>query len=223
MKKGIAQKNGLLTTIAWGIDNKVFYALEGSIFIAGAAIEWLKDGLNLIEDESDCDILALQVSDTNGVYVVPAFSGLGAPYWDMYARGAILGLSRGSNKNHVVRATLESIAYQAKDVVEAMMDDTKIPMYKLKVDGGATKSDFLMQFQADILNQEVLLPTTTETTALGAAYLAGLSVGFWSGQDEILKNWEVSKVYTPSLSDEVRSKKYNLWKKAVYKSMAWIE
>lgn len=222
-EKGYRSKNGLLTTIAWGIDNKVFYALEGSIFIAGAAIEWLKDGLNLIEDESDCDILALQVSDTNGVYVVPAFSGLGAPYWDMYARGAILGLSRGSNKNHVVRATLESIAYQAKDVVEAMMDDTKIPMYKLKVDGGATKSDFLMQFQADILNQEVLLPTTTETTALGAAYLAGLSVGFWSGQDEILKNWEVSKVYTPSLSDEVRSKKYNLWKKAVYKSMAWIE
>ncbi len=215
--------NGLLTTIAWGIDDKVFYALEGSIFIAGAAIEWLKDELHLIESESECDVLATQVTDTNGVYVVPAFSGLGAPYWDMYARGAILGLSRGSNKNHIVRATLESIAYQTKDVIIAMMEDSNIPILKLKVDGGATKSDFLMQFQADILNQEVLLPKTTETTALGAAYLAGLSVGFWSGQDEILRNWEVSKTYTPSLSEEIRNKNYALWKKAVQKSMAWEE
>ncbi|MDP3387347.1 MAG: glycerol kinase GlpK [Eubacteriales bacterium] len=215
--------NGLLTTIAWGIDNKVFYALEGSIFIAGAAIEWLKDELHLIESEAECDLLATQVSDTNGVYVVPAFSGLGAPYWDMYARGAILGLSRGANRNHIVRATLESIAYQTKDVIEAMIEDSNILMNKLKVDGGATKSDFLMQFQADILNQEVLLPKTTETTALGAAYLAGLSVGFWSGQAEIVKNWEVSKLYTPSLSDEIRNKKYSLWKKAVRKSMAWEE
>lgn len=215
--------NGLLTTIAWGIDDKVFYALEGSIFIAGAAIEWLKDELHLIESESECDVLATQVTDTNGVYVVPAFSGLGAPYWDMYARGAILGLSRGSNKNHIVRATLESIAYQTKDVILAMMEDSNIPILKLKVDGGATNSDFLMQFQADILNQDVLLPKTTETTALGAAYLAGLSVGFWSGQDEILKNWEVSKTYTPSLSEEIRNKKYTLWKKAVQKSMAWEE
>jgi glycerol kinase len=215
--------NGLLTTVAWGIDNKVFYALEGSIFIAGAAVEWLKDELHLIESEEECDLLASQVPDTNGVYVVPAFSGLGAPYWDMYARGAILGLSRGSNKSHIVRATLESIAYQTKDVIEAMMEDSSIMMHKLKVDGGATKSDFLMQFQADILDQEVLLPKTTETTALGAAYLAGLSVGFWSGQDEILKNWEVAKTYTPSLSDENRNKKYGLWKKAVSKSMAWEE
>ncbi|HBH12289.1 MAG: Glycerol kinase [Clostridiales bacterium 38_11] len=215
--------NGLLTTIAWGIDDKIFYALEGSIFIAGAAIEWLKDELHLIESESECDLLASQVPDTNGVYVVPAFSGLGAPYWDMYARGTILGLSRGSNKNHIARATLESIAYQTKDVIEAMIEDSNIPMKKLKVDGGATKSDFLMQFQADILDQEVLLPKTTETTALGAAYLAGLSVGFWSGQDDIVKNWEVSKVYTPNLSEEIRNKKYSLWKKAVKKSMAWEE
>jgi len=214
-------KNGLLTTIAWGLGGKIYYALEGSIFIAGAAVEWLKEGLHLIEHEKDSDQLAQEVPDTGGVYVVPAFSGLGAPYWDMYARGAILGISRGTRKEHIVRATLESIAYQTRDVIEAMTEDTGLSISQLKVDGGTTQNQFLMQFQADLLDQEVLLPKTTETTALGAAYLAGLSVGFWSSQDEIVKNWSIIKKYTPDMSEVLRSKYYQKWKKAVGKAMSW--
>ncbi|MBN2285270.1 MAG: glycerol kinase GlpK [Tissierellales bacterium] len=214
-------KNGLLTTIAWGIQDKIVYALEGSVFMAGAAVGWLKDELHLIENESESDLLAASVEDTHGVYFVPAFAGLGAPYWDMYARGAILGLSRGSNRRHIVRATLESIAYQTRDVIDAMIEDANMPLSVLKVDGGVTKNQFLMQFQSDILNKSVYLPTVSETTALGAAYLAGLAVGFWSGEEEISENWKISKVYEPAMMDNVRQEKYDKWKFAVQKSMGW--
>lgn len=219
----VTSKNGLLTTIAWGLDGKVTYALEGSIFIAGAAIQWLRDELRLISDAADSEYYAQKVDDTNGVYVVPAFAGLGAPYWDMYARGAIVGLTRGANKNHIIRATLEAIAYQTRDVLEAMQEDSGIELSTLKVDGGATVNNFLMQFQADLLGTNVDRPKVTETTALGAAYLAGLAVGFWDSKDEIAKNWAIEKQFCSTIGEEKRGQLYKGWKKAVGRSMDWEE
>lgn len=219
----VPSKNGLLTTIAWGLDGKVEYALEGSIFIAGASIQWLRDELKLISDAADSEYYARKVKDTNGVYVVPAFAGLGAPYWDMYARGTIVGLTRGANKNHLIRATLESIAYQTRDVLEAMQEDSGINLATLKVDGGATKNDFLMQFQSDILGTDVDRPEVTETTALGAAYLAGLAVGFWSSKEEIAKNWAVERKFSCEVDDAKRSELYAGWKKAIGRAQDWEE
>lgn len=216
-EKIVSSNNGLLTTIAWGVDKKIEYALEGSIFVAGAAIQWLRDELKIIHDSKDSEYFANKVNDTNGVYVVPAFTGLGAPYWDMYARGAILGLTRGANRNHIIRATLESIAYQTKDVIDAMIEDSGINLTALKVDGGATANNFLMQFQADILNVNVERPDVTETTALGAAYLAGLAVGFWKSKGEIVQNWSINRKFKPEISEEKRRELYNGWKKAVEK------
>ncbi len=184
-EKAVKSKNGLLTTIAWGVDGKVKYALEGSIFIAGAAIQWLRDELKIIYDSKESEYLAWSVKDTDGVYVVPAFTGLGAPHWDMYARGCVVGLTRGSNREHIVRATLESIAYQTKDILEAMQEDSGIELISLKVDGGASANNFLLQFQSDILNIPIIRPSVVETTALGAAFLAGLAVGFYKDKNEI--------------------------------------
>lgn len=219
----VPSNNGLLTTIAWGLDGKVEYALEGSIFIAGASIQWLRDELRLINDAADSEYYAQKVDDTNGVYVVPAFAGLGAPYWDMYARGTIVGLTRGANKNHLIRATLESIAYQTRDVIEAMQEDSGIELSTLKVDGGATKNNFLMQFQSDILGTAVDRPEVTETTALGAAYLAGLAVGFWSSKEEIAKNWAVERKFNSAIGHEKRTDLYEGWKKAIGRSRDWEE
>jgi glycerol kinase len=220
-EKAVASNNGLLTTIAWGLDGKVEYALEGSIFIAGASVQWLRDELKIIDNAAASEGMAASVPDTNGVYVVPAFVGLGAPYWDMYARGSIMGLTRGANRNHIVRATLESIAYQTRDVLEAMQEDSKINLKALKVDGGAVANNFLMQFQADILGVPIYRPEVTETTALGAAYLAGLAVGFWSSKDEIAEKWNVDKVFDPLMDVSDRDKKYAGWKKAVSRALKW--
>lgn len=222
-EKLVGSNNGLLTTIAWGLDGKVEYALEGSIFIAGAAVQWLRDELKIIDNAAQSEELALQVEDSNGVYVVPAFVGMGAPYWDMYARGSILGLTRGANRNHIVRATLESIAYQTRDVLEAMQEDSKINLQALKVDGGAVANNFLMQFQADILGVPIYRPEVTETTALGAAYLAGLAVGYWSSKDEIAEKWNVDRVFEPAMDDSSRDKKYSGWRKAVARALKWEE
>jgi glycerol kinase len=220
-KKMMKSENGLLTTIAWGIDGEVHYALEGSIFIAGAAIQWLRDELKIISDAADSEYFASKVDDTNGVYLVPAFAGLGAPYWDMYARGTMVGLTRGANKNHIIRATLESLAYQTRDVLDAMQEDSGLKLSKLQVDGGATANNFLMQFQSDILGTEVVRPTVTETTALGAAYLAGLAVGFWPSKEVITENFAVDRLFTPELSEDMRASKYEGWKRAVDRAMKW--
>ena len=217
----VESKNGLLTTIAIGIDGKVEYALEGSVFVGGASVQWLRDEMGLIKDAADTEYFANKVKDSNGVYVVPAFVGLGSPYWDMYARGCIVGLTRGANRNHIIRATLESIAYQSKDLIEAMQDDSGIQLTSLKVDGGAVANNFLMQFQSDILDAEVLRPEVTETTALGAAYLAGLAVGFWDDKKEITERWSLNRKYSPELSEESRVKVYKGWKKAVTRSQSW--
>ncbi|MEG0068423.1 glycerol kinase GlpK [Cetobacterium sp.] len=214
-------KNGLLTTIAIGLDGKVEYALEGSIFVAGAAVQWLRDELKIISDSKDTEYFATQVKDNGGVYFVPAFVGLGTPHWDMYARGAIVGLTRGANKNHIIRATLESIAYQTRDVLEAMQEDSGIELKALRVDGGASANNFLMQFQSDIIGKPVDRPSTVETTALGAAYLAGLSVGFWNDKSEIKKNWCLEKSFLPSMTEEERDKKHSKWKRAVERSLEW--
>jgi glycerol kinase len=214
-------KNGLLTTIAWGLDGKVEYALEGSIFIAGAAIQWLRDGLKILEAAPDSEYFAQKVSDADGVYVVPAFVGLGAPYWDMKARGAILGLTRGTSKAHIVRATLDSLAYQTKDVLSAMEADSNIKLQALKVDGGAVANNLLMQFQADILGVPVDRPQVTETTALGAAYLAGLAVGFWSNKEDLVQNWQLDARFEPKMEEGQRDKLYKGWQKAVKRSMDW--
>ena len=219
----VESKEGLLTTIAIGIENKVQYALEGSVFVGGAVIQWLRDELKLISDASDSEYFASKVKDNGGVYLVPAFVGLGAPYWDMYARGTIFGLTRGTNKNHIIRAALESIAYQSKEVMETMEKESNINIKRLKVDGGASRNTFLMQFQSDIMNVEVSRPIITETTALGAAYLAGLAVGFWKDRNELSKGWHESERYYPSMIDEDRNKLYSKWKKAVERSLAWEE
>ena len=222
-EKMVPSKKGLLTTIAWGIDGKVEYALEGSIFIAGAAVQWLRDELRLIRSAAESEVLATMVEDSNGVYVVPAFVGMGAPYWDMYARGAIVGLTRGAKAEHIVRATLEAIAYQTKDVLEAMQEDSGIKLQGLKVDGGAVANNFLMQFQADILDTLVIRPIITETTALGAAYLAGLAVGFWKDKREIAEKWSAAKTFTSHMEDTQRNKLYRGWRRAVERSLHWAE
>ncbi|PKM68529.1 MAG: glycerol kinase [Firmicutes bacterium HGW-Firmicutes-2] len=217
----IPSTKGLLTTIAWGVDGKVEYALEGSIFIAGAAIQWLRDEVKILDSAKDSEYFATQVSSTDGVYVVPAFAGLGAPYWDMYARGAILGLTRGTGKNHIVRATLESLAYQTRDVLDAMQEDSGITLAALKVDGGACANNFLMQFQADIVKAPVERPEVIETTALGAAYLAGLAVGFWESKQSVIDSWNLDRRFEPSIdnADEL----YAGWQKAVSRAQSWID
>lgn len=222
-EKFVPSKNGLLTTIAWGVDGKVEYALEGSIFVAGASIQWLRDELKIIRTADESEYYATKVKDSNGVYVVPAFVGMGAPYWDMYARGSIVGLTRGATREHIIRATLESIAYQTRDVLEAMQEDSNIKLQSLKVDGGAVKNDFLMQFQADILGVTVERPEITETTALGAAYLAGLAVGYWRDKKEISDNWNIEKKFYPNMDDEKRNKLYHGWKRAVERALDWEE
>ncbi len=216
----VQSKSGLLTTIAWGIGDKVYYALEGSVFIAGAAIQWLRDGLKIIDEAPDSEFYAMKVKDTQGVYVVPAFAGLGAPYWDMYARGAIFGLTRGTTKAHLVRATLESLAYQTKDLLDAMESDAGVPLTKLRVDGGACANNLLMQFQSDIIDTEVERPSVIETTALGAAYLAGIAVGYWS-IDQISENWQIDQTFRPEMENEKRDKLYKGWAKAVERSKGW--
>lgn len=218
--KIIESKTGLITTIAWGIDGKIKYALEGSVFIAGAAIKWLRDALKIITTASETEKIAYELEDTEEVYVVPAFSGLGAPYWDMYARGAILGLTQGVTDKHIVRSTLESLAYQTMDVLKAMEKDSGIELKSLNVDGGACVNNFLMQFQADILNVEVKRPEIIETTALGAALLAGLAVNFWT-MDEIIERREIERTFLPLMNVEKRKKLYGGWKKAVEKAMNW--
>ena len=214
-------KNGLLTTIAWGLDGKVDYALEGSIFVAGSAVQWLRDGLRLIEAAPDSEYIAKKVKDADGVYVVPAFVGLGAPYWDMKARGAILGLTRGTSKSHVVRATLDSMAYQTKDVLSAMEADSGIKLQALKVDGGAVANNLLMQFQADILGVPVDRPKVTETTALGAAYLAGLAVGVWKTKEELISTWQLDNRFEPTMDAAQSATLYKGWQKAVKRAMDW--
>ncbi|SDY52325.1 glycerol kinase [Proteiniborus ethanoligenes] len=219
----VPSKNGLLTTIAWGVDGKVEYALEGSIFIAGAVVQWLRDELKLIDNAKDSEYFATRVEDNNGVYLVPAFVGLGAPYWDMYARGTIVGLTRGANRNHIIRAALESICYQTRDVLEAMQDDSGIDLQALKVDGGAVANNFLMQFQSDILGVPVHRPEVIETTALGAAYLAGLAVDFWESKEEIAKKWNVDRVFEYEMDEDKKNALYDGWKKAVSKALKWEE
>lgn len=219
--KAVQSKNGLLTTIAIDAKGKPCYALEGSIFIGGAAIQWLRDEMKIIHDAKDSEYFANKVDTSNGVYVVPAFTGLGAPYWDPYARGAIVGLSRGVNRNHLVRATLESIAYQTRDVLEAMQSDSTVYLESLRVDGGAVANNFLMQFQADILNVQVERPKVLEVTALGAAYLAGIATGFWSGLDELRDKVKVEKIFEPSKDEAKRQERYKGWKKAVNRAIEW--
>ena len=222
-EKPVFSHSGLVTTVAWGLDGRVNYALEGSIFVAGAAIQWLRDEMRLIESAADSEYHAGKVKDTNGCYVVPAFTGLGAPYRDQYARGAIVGLTRGVNKNHIIRATLESIAYQVSDVLEAMNADSGIALTSLKVDGGASANNVLMQLQADILQCAVNRPVCVETTALGAAYLAGLAVGYWSGKADVLRNWAVDRAFTPAISPSERDEKLRGWKRAVSRSFDWAK
>jgi glycerol kinase len=219
----IQSKNGLLTTIAWNVDNKLEYALEGSIFMGGATIQWLRDELKLIDNASDSEFYATKVNDNHGVYLVPAFVGMGAPYWDMYARGTITGLTRGANRYHIIRAALESIAYQTRDVLEAMQQDSNIELKELKVDGGAVSNNFLMQFQADILGVPVTRPEITETTALGAALLAGLAVGFWKSKKELSDKWSIDRSFAPEMDEQSRDKLYKSWKKAVSKALSWEE
>lgn len=218
----IQSKSGLISTIAWSIGGRVTYALEGSVFIAGAAIQWLRDSLKLIDAAPDTAYFATKVSDNGGVYVVPAFSGLGAPYWDMYARGAIFGLTRGTTKSHLIRATVESLAYQSKDVLDAMAMDVETPLTRLRVDGGASANDLLMQFQADILNVQVDRPACIETTALGAAYLAGIAVGFWK-LDDLEHNYQIQRTFSPNMEETTRSSLYKGWQKAVKRTMEWAK
>ncbi|HPX93049.1 MAG TPA: glycerol kinase GlpK [Bacillota bacterium] len=220
-EKPVFSEKGLVTTIAWGADGKLIYALEGSIFIAGAAIQWLRDELHLIKTAEESELLALQVEDTQGCYVVPAFSGLGAPYWDQYARGTIVGLTRGVNNRHLVRATLESIAYQVEDVLQVMQEDSGIQLRALKADGGAANNNFLMQFQADLTGVSVMRPACVETTALGAAYLAGLAADFWSDIGELERNWKMDRAFEPAMSEADRQRKLAGWRKAVPRSFGW--
>ena len=219
--KPVVSNNNLLTTIAWEINGKTEYALEGSVFIGGAVIQWLRDGLNIIEKSVDVEKLAQKVQDSDGIYIVPAFAGLGAPYWDQHARGTIVGLTRGINTAHIARAALDSIAYQTSDVLKAMEADAKIPILELRVDGGATVNDLLMQFQSDILNVKVVRPKIIETTALGAAYLAGLAVGFWKSADEISSYWQQEKLFTSQMEDTTRNELMKGWQRAVKSAIAW--
>jgi len=220
-EKAVQSTHGLLTTIAWGINGKVEYALEGSIFVAGSAIQWLRDGLRMVKEAKDSEDYAVKVASSEGVYVVPAFVGLGTPYWDSDVRGAVFGLTRGTSKEHFIRATLESLAYQTKDVLSAMEADAGLELKKLRVDGGAVKNNFLMDFQSDLLDVSVERPIVNETTALGAAYLAGLAVGFWDSQEEIAKQWAIDRKFDPSMTEENRTELYEGWKKAVKAAMVF--
>ena len=222
-EKPVFSKNGLVTTIAWGLDGKVFYALEGSIFVAGAAIQWLRDNMRMIDSSADSEYMANKVHGTHGCYVVPAFTGLGAPHWDQYARGTIVGLTRGTNKNHIIRATLESIALQVCDVIDAMRADAGVELKSLKVDGGASANNFLMQFQADMINAPVKRPGCVETTAMGAAYLAGLAVGYWTSQEDVLDNQRIDCIFTPKMEEEDRAAKRRGWNKAVKYAYGWAK
>ena len=222
-EKPVFSQNGLVTTIAWGLDGKVEYALEGSIFVAGAAIQWLRDEMRLIDSAADSEYMAGKVKDTNGCYVVPAFTGLGAPHWDPYARGTIVGITRGVNKYHIIRATLESLAYQVNDVLGAMEADSGIPLTSLRVDGGASANDFLMQTQADIIGAPVKRPRCIETTAMGAAYLAGLAAGYWKSREEVKENWAIDQVFEPAIDEEERKQKIKGWNKAVRCSYHWAK
>ena len=222
-EKPIFSNNGLVTTIAWGKGGKVNYALEGSIFVAGAAIQWLRDEMRFIESAGDSEYMARKVNDTHGCYVVPAFTGLGAPHWDAYARGAVLGITRGVNKYHIIRATLDSIAYQTRDVLQAMEADAGMRLSALKADGGAAANNYLMQSQADISGAPVLRPKCVETTAMGAAYLAGLAVGYWENEDQIRQNWAIDRIFEPVITEEERTKKVHRWQKAVACTKGWAE
>ena len=222
-EKPVYSQNGLVTTIAWGLDGKVNYALEGSIFVAGAAIQWLRDGMKMIDSAMDSEYMATKVKGTHGCYVVPAFTGLGAPHWDQYARGTIVGITRGTNKNHIIRATLESIALQVCDVIDAMKADAGIEIKTLKVDGGASANNFLMQFQADMLNAPVNRPACVESTAMGAAYLAGLAVGYWENKEEVVKNQQLDRVFTPDMDEDERTAKRKGWNKAVKYAYGWAK
>lgn len=222
-EKPVFSENGLVTTIAWGLDGKVNYALEGSIFVAGAAIQWLRDELRIIDSSEDSEYMAKKVNDTNGCYVVPAFTGLGAPYWDQYARGTIVGITRGVNKCHIIRATLESIAYQVNDVLASMEADSGMKLTTLKVDGGASANNFLMQTQADIVNVPVIRPQCVETTAMGAAYLAGLATGYWANKEEVMQNWISDRTFTPASTDTDRQKGIAGWHKAVKYAYGWAK
>ena len=222
-EKPVFSKNGLVTTIAWGLDGKVNYALEGSIFVAGAAVQWLRDEMRLVDSSPDSEYMAQKVEDTNGCYVVPAFTGLGAPHWDQYARGTIVGITRGVNKYHIIRATLESLCYQVNDVLQAMKADSGIDLAALKVDGGASANNFLMQTQADLSNAPVNRPKCVETTAMGAAYLAGLAVGYWASKDDVINNWEIDRVFDPAISAEERESRVKGWNKAVKCSYGWAK
>ena len=222
-EKIVPSKNGLLTTIAWGVNGKVEYALEGSIFIGGAVVQWLRDEIGLIKSSAEIEKYARKVKDTHGVYLVPAFVGLGAPYWDMYARGIIVGLTRGAKKEHILRSAEESIAYQSRDVLEVIQKDSGINLKKLKVDGGAVRDNFLMQFQSDILGVPVVRPQIAETTALGAAYLSGLAVGYWKDKEEIAQKWKIDKEFSPNMDKKTKEILYKGWKKAVSRSLKWEE
>ncbi|MCI8847906.1 MAG: glycerol kinase GlpK [Oscillibacter sp.] len=219
--KPVFSQNGLVTTIAWGLDGKITYALEGSIFVAGAAIQWLRDGLRLIDSSSDSEYMARKVPDANGCYVVPAFTGLGAPHWDQYARGTIVGLTRGVNKYHIIRATLEAMCYQVNDVLEAMRADSGIQLASLKVDGGASANNLLMQIQADISGAPVDRPRCVETTAMGAAYLAGLAAGYWRSKEEVVQNWAIDRSFRPAISQEERARRVKGWNKALQCACGW--
>ncbi len=221
--KPVFSNNGLVTTIAWGLGGKVQYALEGSVFIAGASIQWLRDEMKLIDSAEDSEYMAQKVPDTNGCYVVPAFTGLGAPYWNQYARGAIVGITRGVNKYHIIRATLESIAYETQDVLTAMEKDTGLKLSELRVDGGASANNFLLQTEADLINATVIRPGCLESTAMGAAFLAGLAVGYWESRDELRTVLSIDRVFNPVISEEEREKKLSGWKKAVERSFDWAE
>ena len=220
-EKPVFSQNGLVTTIAWGIEGKVYYALEGSIFVAGAAIQWLRDELGLIQSASETEQMALRVPDTNGCYVVPAFTGLGAPYWDQYARGTIVGLTRGVNRYHLVRATLDSLCYQVNDVLKAMESDSGIRLSALKADGGASANNYILQTQADLIGVPVNRPKCVETTAMGAAYLAGLSVGYWTGKNQVKENWAIDRIFEPAVNEEKRKQMTEGWKRAVKRAFAW--
>ena len=222
-EKPVYSKNGLVTTIAWGLDGKVNYALEGSIFVAGAAIQWLRDGMRLIDSAADSEYMATKVHGTHGCYVVPAFTGLGAPHWDQYARGTIVGITRGTNKNHIIRATLESIALQVCDVIDAMKADAGIDVRALRVDGGASANNFLMQFQADMIDAPVNRPACVESTAIGAAYFAGLAVGYWKTKEDVIKNQQLDRVFTPDMAPEEREAKRKGWNKAVKYAYGWAK
>lgn len=222
-EKPVFSNNGLVTTIAWGLDGKVNYALEGSIFVAGASIQWLRDEMRLVDSSPDSEYMARKVKDTNGCYVVPAFTGLGAPHWDQYARGTIVGITRGVNKYHVIRATLESMAYQVNDVLQAMKADSGINLAALKVDGGASANNLLMQMQADISGAPVNRPMCVETTAMGAAYLAGLAVGYWASKEDVIKNWAIDRTFNPEITEEERAARCKGWNKAVKCSYGWAK